>query len=119
MAVVQFIKGKWKTGERLFAATLSQLTFLTMGDGFTWEGDAPDVHALAARAAWERDPRRDKHFLRLLDRDRLHRLAHCYTEPRTHQPTGDIDFVEAEDADPLVRARRVRGPGDLVRAGVR
>jgi cob(I)alamin adenosyltransferase len=52
VAVAQFIKGRWKTGERLFAATLPGLTFLTMGEGFTWEGDDPDVHARAARAAW-------------------------------------------------------------------
>ncbi len=56
VAVIQFIKGKWKTGERLFAATLPQLTFLTLGEGMirTWEGDDPEVHARAARAAWER-----------------------------------------------------------------
>ncbi len=75
VAVVQFIKGKWKTGERLFAATLPELTFLTMGEGFTWvkggendgvndkedrdggEDDSerdPAAHARAARAAWER-----------------------------------------------------------------
>ncbi len=54
VAVVQFIKGRWKTGERLFAETLPQLTFLSMGEGFTWEGDDPERHALAARAAWER-----------------------------------------------------------------
>ncbi|HEY6003576.1 MAG TPA: cob(I)yrinic acid a,c-diamide adenosyltransferase [Anaeromyxobacter sp.] len=54
VAVVQFIKGRWKTGERVFAATLPRLTFLTMGEGFTWEGDDPEVHARAARAAWER-----------------------------------------------------------------
>jgi len=34
VAVVQFIKGKWKTGERLFADSLPQLTFLVMGP--TW-----------------------------------------------------------------------------------
>jgi cob(I)alamin adenosyltransferase len=54
VAVVQFIKGKWKTGERLFAGTLPQLTFLTLGEGFTWEGEDPEVHARAARAGWER-----------------------------------------------------------------
>jgi cob(I)alamin adenosyltransferase len=64
--VVQFIKGKWKTGERLFAATLPELTFLTMGKGFTGvndgvseaednsEGDDSDAHGRAARIAWER-----------------------------------------------------------------
>ncbi len=54
VAVVQFIKGRWQTGEGRFAARLPQLTFLTMGEGFTWEGDDPEVHARAARAAWAR-----------------------------------------------------------------
>jgi cob(I)alamin adenosyltransferase len=54
VAFVQFIKGRWKTGERLLAASLPKLTFLTMGEGFTWKGDDPDVHARAARAAWAR-----------------------------------------------------------------
>ncbi len=54
VAVVQFIKGKRETGERLFSATLPQLTFVTMGEGFTREGDDPEPHARAARAAWGR-----------------------------------------------------------------
>src|SRR5207249_4728009 len=37
VAVVQFIKGKWKTGERTYAESLPELTFLVMGRGFTWE----------------------------------------------------------------------------------
>jgi cob(I)alamin adenosyltransferase len=54
VAVVQFVKGHWKTGERLFAEGLPGLEFLTLGEGFTWEGDDPAVHAAAARAAWDR-----------------------------------------------------------------
>lgn len=54
IAVVQFIKGRWQTGERLLAARFPQLTFLTMGEGFTWQGDDPEVHARAARTAWAR-----------------------------------------------------------------
>jgi cob(I)alamin adenosyltransferase len=52
VAVVQFIKGKWKTGERLFAETLPGLTFLVMGRGFTWESDDLSRDRLAAEAAW-------------------------------------------------------------------
>jgi cob(I)alamin adenosyltransferase len=52
-AVVQFIKGKWKTGERLFAETLPSLTFLVMGRGFTWESDDLSRDREAARGAWE------------------------------------------------------------------
>ncbi len=52
VGVIQFVKGGWKTGEGLLAATLPGLDFRTLGEGFTWEGDDPAVHAQAARAAW-------------------------------------------------------------------
>jgi cob(I)alamin adenosyltransferase len=52
VAVVQFIKGKWKTGERLFAETLPNLTFLVMGRGFTWDSDDLARDAATAQAAW-------------------------------------------------------------------
>jgi len=52
VAVVQFIKGKWKTGERLFADTLPGLTFLVMGRGFTWNSDDLGQDRVAAVAAW-------------------------------------------------------------------
>ena len=52
VAVVQFIKGKWKTGERLFAETLPGLTFLVMGKGFTWNSDDLGQDRVAALAAW-------------------------------------------------------------------
>ena len=54
VAVVQFIKGKWKTGERLFAETLPGLTFLVMGQGFTWESDDLTRDRDAAAQAWQR-----------------------------------------------------------------
>ena len=52
VAVVQFIKGKWKTGERLFAETLPGLTFHVMGKGFTWNSDDLSRDRAAAQAAW-------------------------------------------------------------------
>jgi cob(I)alamin adenosyltransferase len=56
VAVVQFIKGKWKTGERAFveerAEQLPQLTFRVMGLGFTWDSDDLSRDAAAAKAAW-------------------------------------------------------------------
>jgi cob(I)alamin adenosyltransferase len=54
VTAVQFIKGKWKTGERDFAATLPQLTFHVMGLGFTWESDDLSRDKAAAQAAWQR-----------------------------------------------------------------
>lgn len=53
VAVVQFIKGKWKTGERLFAEQLPQLSFQVMGHGFTWESDDLSQDKQAAVSAWE------------------------------------------------------------------
>jgi cob(I)alamin adenosyltransferase len=61
VAVVQFVKGKWKTGERSFAEQLSarsfaerlpQLVFRVMGRGFTWESDDLSRDRAAAEAAW-------------------------------------------------------------------
>ncbi|HEY0478096.1 MAG TPA: uroporphyrinogen-III C-methyltransferase, partial [Kofleriaceae bacterium] len=52
VAVVQFIKGKWMTGERRFAETLPELTFLVMGQGFTWNSDDLSRDRAAAQAAW-------------------------------------------------------------------
>jgi cob(I)alamin adenosyltransferase len=57
VAVVQFIKGKWKTGERLFAQGLPQLTFLVMGHGFTWDSDDLSRDRTAAAAAWQESAR--------------------------------------------------------------
>ena len=55
VGVVQFIKGKWKTGERQFFAMFEeQIDWRTMGEGFTW--DTQDFHrdTAAARAAFDK-----------------------------------------------------------------
>ena len=52
VAVVQFVKGKWKTGERVFAERLPELAFRVMGRGFTWESDDLSRDRAAAEAAW-------------------------------------------------------------------
>ena len=47
VAVIQFIKGKWKTGERqFFGAFPEQLVWHTMGDGFTWDTQNRDAETL-------------------------------------------------------------------------
>lgn len=53
VGVVQFIKGKWKTGERAFAERLPQLDFHVMGLGFTWESDDLSRDKRAAEQAWQ------------------------------------------------------------------
>ena len=54
VGVVQFIKGKWKTGERQFFARFpDQLRWEVMGEGFTWETQDRARDIAAATAAWE------------------------------------------------------------------
>ncbi|MEO7162092.1 MAG: cob(I)yrinic acid a,c-diamide adenosyltransferase [Bdellovibrionia bacterium] len=50
--VIQFLKGKWETGEKMFAKALPQLDFYVMGLGFTWDSDDLDKDKAAATAAW-------------------------------------------------------------------
>ncbi|AYV57947.1 cob(I)yrinic acid a,c-diamide adenosyltransferase [Leptospira kmetyi] len=52
--VVQFLKGKWETGEREFAKTIPELDFHVMGLGFTWDSDDLDKDKQAAKEAWAR-----------------------------------------------------------------
>jgi len=55
VGVVQFVKGKWQTGERVVLEKLGdQVTMTAMGDGFTWETQDRQRDIEAARAAWER-----------------------------------------------------------------
>lgn len=53
VAVVQFIKGRWKTGEAAMAKTLAgRLDWFSMGDGFTWITQNYVQDVATARAAW-------------------------------------------------------------------
>jgi cob(I)alamin adenosyltransferase len=55
VGVVQFVKGKWGTGERtILEAYPDQVTLATMGEGFTWETQDRQRDMAAARAAWEK-----------------------------------------------------------------
>ena len=52
VAVVQFIKGKWKTGERRFFEDRDLVTWHTMGEGFTWDTQDRERDIAAATAAF-------------------------------------------------------------------
>ena len=55
VGIVQFVKGKWETGERTLLERFSdQVTFQTMGEGFTWETQDRQRDIAAAKAAWEK-----------------------------------------------------------------
>jgi cob(I)alamin adenosyltransferase len=54
VGIVQFVKGKWATGERaVFERFPDQVTIRTMGEGFTWETQDRQRDIAAARAAWD------------------------------------------------------------------
>ena len=55
VGVVQFVKGKWGTGERkVLEAFPDQVEMATMGEGFTWETQDRQRDITAARQAWEK-----------------------------------------------------------------
>jgi cob(I)alamin adenosyltransferase len=54
VAIVQFIKGAWSTGERLgFARFEDLLTWHSMGEGFTWETQDRARDIAACARAWD------------------------------------------------------------------
>lgn len=54
IGVVQYVKGKWETGERQVLEHFSdQVTIRTMGEGFTWETQDKARDIAAAEAAWQ------------------------------------------------------------------
>src|SRR5207244_2525760 len=54
VGIVQFVKGKWESGERSVLARFPELvTCRAMGEGFTWDTQDRARDIAAARAAWE------------------------------------------------------------------
>ena len=54
VAVVQFVKGAWETGERDVLEHFPDLvTIKAMGEGFTWETQDRERDIASAREAWE------------------------------------------------------------------
>ena len=54
-AVIQFIKGTWRTGERDFLQKKfpKECTFIVSGEGFTWETQDRAKDIAAAQAGWK------------------------------------------------------------------
>lgn len=52
VGVVQFIKGKYATGERAFFRRFPEVSYHVMGEGFTWETQDRERDVRAAAAAW-------------------------------------------------------------------
>jgi cob(I)alamin adenosyltransferase len=55
VGIVQFIKGKWQTGEKHFFRRFPEaVTFEVMGEGFTWDVQDRQRDIAAAQRAWHR-----------------------------------------------------------------
>ena len=52
VGVVQFIKGRYSTGEEMFFRRFPQVIYHVMGEGFTWETQDRERDVRAAQAAW-------------------------------------------------------------------
>jgi len=52
VCVIQFIKGKWKTGEQEAAKQFDNIEWHVLGDGFTWDTKNPDQDRKTCREAW-------------------------------------------------------------------
>lgn len=53
VGVVQFIKGRYATGESAFFRRFPEVSYHIMGEGFTWETQDRERDARAAGAAWD------------------------------------------------------------------
>ncbi len=54
VGIVQFVKGKWETGERLVLEAFPNLCSIhVMGEGFTWDTQDRQRDIKAAQGAWE------------------------------------------------------------------
>lgn len=71
VGIVQYVKGKWETGERFALEKFSdQVTINSMGEGFTWETQDRQRDIAAAQEAWEKSKKLimdDEHRMVLLD----------------------------------------------------
>ncbi len=53
VCVIQFIKGKWKTGEQIAAEKFDNIEWHALGDGFTWNTENPTQDLQTSRDIWE------------------------------------------------------------------
>ncbi len=53
VCVIQFIKGKWKTGEQKAAERFENIEWHALGDGFTWDTKNPEQDRKTSREIWE------------------------------------------------------------------
>ncbi|MEA3292091.1 MAG: cob(I)yrinic acid a,c-diamide adenosyltransferase [Pseudomonadota bacterium] len=53
VCVIQYIKGKWKTGEQQAAERFDNIEWHALGDGFTWDTENPERDIQTSREIWQ------------------------------------------------------------------
>lgn len=53
ICVIQYIKGKWQTGEQKAAERFDNIEWHVLGDGFTWDTKNPEQDIKTSRMIWE------------------------------------------------------------------
>ena len=70
VAVIQFVKGGWDTGEEQFFSAQENVDWFVMGNGFTWETQNAEQDIECAEKAWKKAEellRDDRYQLVVLD----------------------------------------------------
>ncbi|MGR8935459.1 MAG: cob(I)yrinic acid a,c-diamide adenosyltransferase [Gammaproteobacteria bacterium] len=52
VCVIQFIKGRWQTGEQRAAQRFDNIEWHALGDGFTWDTKNPEQDRKTSRDIW-------------------------------------------------------------------
>ncbi len=53
VCVIQYIKGKWQTGEEKAAQKFDNIEWHVLGDGFTWDTKNPEQDIQTSREIWQ------------------------------------------------------------------
>ncbi|NQZ59314.1 MAG: cob(I)yrinic acid a,c-diamide adenosyltransferase [Lentisphaeraceae bacterium] len=53
VGIVQFIKGKWATGEQKIFKMFDEITHVVSGDGFTWNTQDKEQDVASAQKGWQ------------------------------------------------------------------
>ncbi len=53
VCVIQYIKGRWQTGEQRAAARFDNMQWHALGDGFTWDTKNPEQDRRTSREIWQ------------------------------------------------------------------
>ncbi|MCK5889801.1 MAG: cob(I)yrinic acid a,c-diamide adenosyltransferase [Methylococcales bacterium] len=70
ICVIQYIKGKWQTGEQKAAEKFDNIEWHVLGDGFTWDTKNPEQDIKTSQEIWQFSQEKilsEKYDLVLLD----------------------------------------------------